>query len=121
MRYQRRIQEDASGAAGWRWREGLSVGLDQQLMKRLHELAKKEEKELSTVARELIDRGWVLVALREYREGTSSLRTMAEKLDLSLAQAIDLLSELGVRSPIAYDDCRESYAAASSLVADKED
>lgn len=90
-------------------------------MKRLHELAKKEKKELSTVARERIDQGWILVALREYREGRLSLRTMAEKLDLSLSHAIDLLSELGVRSPIGYDDYLESFADASSLVADKED
>ncbi len=46
---------------------------------------------------------------------------MAKKMDLSLSQAIDLVSELGVRSPIGYDDYLESYAAASSLVADAED
>ena len=99
----------------------LSIRLDEQSMKRLRELAKKEKKELSTVARELIDQGWVLVALREYREGNLSLGTMARKMDLSLSQAIDLLSELGVRSPIGYDDYLESYAAARSLVADSED
>lgn len=99
----------------------LSVRLDEQAMKRLHELAKKEKKELSTVARELMEHGWVLVALREYGEGKLSLGTMAQKLDLSVSQAIDLLSELGVRSPIGYDDYLESYAAASSLVADKDD
>ena len=99
----------------------LSVRLGEQTMKRLHELAKKENKELSTVARELIDQGWVLVALREYRDGKLSLGTMAQKLDLSLSQAIDLLSELGVRSPIGYDDYLASYAAAGSLVADKDD
>ena len=99
----------------------LSVRLDESSMKRLHELAKKEKKELSTVARELIEQGWVLTALREYREGHLSLGTMAQRLDLSLSQAIDLLSELGVRSPIGYDDYLESYAAASSLVADTDD
>ena len=99
----------------------LSVRLDEPSMKRLHELAKKEKKELSTVARELIEQGWVLTALREYREGRLSLGTMAQRLDLSLSQAIDLLSELGVRSPIGYDDYLESYAAARSLVADKDD
>ena len=90
-------------------------------MKRLRELAKKEKKGLSAVAHELIDQGWVFVALREYREGKLSLGTMAKKMDLSLSQAIDLLSELGVRSPIGYDDYLESYAAANSLVADAAD
>lgn len=99
----------------------LSVRLDEPSMKRLRELARKEKKELSAVARELIDEGWILVALREYREGNLSLGTMAQKLDLSLSQAIDLLSDLGVRSPIGYDDYLASYAAARGLVADKED
>jgi predicted HTH domain antitoxin len=89
-------------------------------MRRLRELAKKERKELSTVARELIDQGWVLVALREYREGKLSLGTMASRLGLSLSEAVDLLSELGVRSPIEYDDYLASYATATSLVADSE-
>lgn len=99
----------------------LSVRLDEQAMERLRELAKKEKKELSTVARELIEQGWVLVALREYQEGKLSLGTMAQKLNMSLSHAIDLLSELGVRSPVAYDDYLESYAAANSLVADRDD
>ena len=32
-----------------------------------------------------------------------------------LAEAIDLLSELGVRSPIEYDDYLKSYATARDL------
>jgi len=98
----------------------LSVRLDKESMRRLRELAKKERKELSTVARELIDQGWVLVALREYREGKLSLGTMASRLGLSLSEAIDLLSELGVRSPIEYDDYLASYATANSLIGDSE-
>jgi predicted transcriptional regulator len=98
----------------------LSVRLDERAMQRIRELAQNQGKELSTVARELIEEGWVLVALREYQEGRLSLGTMAAKLELSVAQAIDLLAELGVRSPIAYDDYLESYTAAKNLVADKD-
>jgi len=42
------------------------------------------------------------------------------RLGLSLSEAIDLLSELGVRSPIEYDDYLASYATANSLIGDSE-
>ena len=99
----------------------VSVRLDAQTLERLRELARREHKELSTVARELIDQGWVFTALREYRDGRLSLRNVAERLGVSLSEVIDLLSELGVRSPIEYDDYLASYAAAHSLAADSDD
>jgi predicted transcriptional regulator len=94
----------------------LSVRLDKETIGRLRSLARRQKKEISTVARELMDQGWVFVSLREYRQGKLSLGTMAGRLGLSLAEAIDLLSELGVRSPLEYDDYLQSYAAARRLV-----
>ena len=91
------------------------------VMERLRELASRHKKELSTMARELIEQGSILVSLREYREGSLSLGNLAERLDMSIAQALDLLAELGVRSPIAYDDHLESDRATHSLVADEGD
>jgi len=95
----------------------MSVRLDAETLRHLREIAKREKKELSTVARELIDQGWVFVRLREYREGKLSLGTAAQRLGMSLSEAIDLLSELGVRSPIEYDDYLRSYRAASEFLA----
>jgi predicted transcriptional regulator len=94
----------------------MSVRLDTEVVGRLRELAKKEKKEVSTVARELIDQGWVFLTLREYREGKLSLGLVAKRLKMSLSEVIDLLSELGVRSPIEYDDYLKSYAAASEFL-----
>jgi predicted transcriptional regulator len=99
----------------------LSVRLDEAAMERIRELASRQEKELSTVARELIEQGWILVTLKEYRDGKLSLGNLAERLDVSVAQALDLLAELGVRSPVTYDDYLEGYRVSHSLVADKDD
>lgn len=96
----------------------MSVRLDTEALRRLRELAKRERKEISTVARELIDEGWVFLALREYRQGKLSLGTVAKRLKMPLADVIDLLAELGVRSPIEFDDYLKSYAAASEFVHD---
>jgi hypothetical protein len=55
------------------------------------------------------------IALREYGEGKISLGTLAERLGVPLAEAIDLLSEIGVRSPIEYDEFLRGYAAGREL------
>lgn len=94
----------------------MSVRLDTEALRRLRELAKRERKEISTVARELMDEGWVLLTLREYRQGKLSLGMVAKRLKIPLADVIDLLAELGVRSPIEYDDYLKSYAAASEFL-----
>jgi hypothetical protein len=91
----------------------MSVRLDSQGLKRLRELAKREKKELSAAARELMEYGWVFLMLREYRGGTRSLGSLAEALGVSLSEAIDLLADLGVRSPLEYDDYLRGYAAAA--------
>jgi len=66
-------------------------------------------------ARELMDYGWLFLMLREYRGGKRSLGSFAKALGVSLAEAVDLLAELGVRSPIEYDDYLKGYEAASEF------
>lgn len=94
----------------------MSVRLDPAGLRRLKELAKREKKEISAVARQLMDYGWVFLMLREYREGKRSLGSFARALGVSLSEAIDLLADLGVRSPVGYDDYLKGYAAASEFV-----
>jgi len=94
----------------------MSVRLDPEGLRRLRELAKRERKEVSAVARELMDHGWVFLMLREYREGKRSLGSLARALGVSLSEAIDLLADLGVRSPLEYDDYLKGYTAASGFV-----
>jgi hypothetical protein len=94
----------------------LSVRLDERAMRRLRERARKEGKELSTVARDLIDEGLVLTTMREYREGKLSLGLLASRLGLSVSEALDSLAKIGVVSPIAYDEYLESAETARALV-----
>ena len=71
---------------------------------------------MSAVARDLMYHGWTFLMLREYREGRRSLGSLARALGVSLSEAIDLLADLGVRSPLEYDDYLRGYAAASAFV-----
>ena len=94
----------------------MSVRVSSEGRRRIRELARREKKEVSTVARELMDYGWVFLMLRDYRAGKVSLVTFARKLDVSLAEAIDLLAELGVRSPLEYDDYLKGFSPAAAFV-----
>jgi predicted transcriptional regulator len=96
----------------------LSVRLNDESLKRVRELATRDKKEISMMMRELIDQGLVLLALREYREGKLSLGSLAKCLGVSLAEAIDLLADLGVRSPIEYDEYLQSLQTASRILRD---
>ena len=89
----------------------VSLRLKDREMKRLDELSKMSHKDKSTVARELIDYGWEFLMMKRYKEGKLSLSTLSDKLELSLSETIDLLSEFGVESPIDYEDYVKGFEA----------
>ncbi|MBI4687358.1 MAG: hypothetical protein HY756_06215 [Nitrospirae bacterium] len=76
----------------------ISLRLKDREIKRINELSKMGHKDKSAVARELIDYGWEFLMLKLYREGKMSLSALSEKLELSVSETIDLLSEFGVES-----------------------
>ncbi len=87
----------------------ISLRLKDRDFKRVNELSKIEHKDKSTVARELIEHGWEFLMIKLYREGKLSLSTLASKLELSVSETIDLLSEFGIESPIEYDDYLKGF------------
>lgn len=87
----------------------ISLRLKDREFKRLVELSKKEHKDKSTVARELLQYGWDFMMVKLYKEGKLSLSSLASRLELSISETIDLLAELGVRAPIEYDDYLKGF------------
>ena len=67
------------------------------------------KKDRSTVARELMEYGWEFMMIKLYRDGKLSLSSLAEKLELSISETIDLLAEFGIESPIDYDDYLKGF------------
>jgi predicted HTH domain antitoxin len=82
----------------------LSVRLSDQELKRLEILAKGEGKEKSSLARELIMDGLKYKKILAYKEAKISLSRLSKTLGLSLSEAIDLLTSIGIAAPINYDD-----------------
>lgn len=87
----------------------ISLRLKDREMNRINETAGILRKDKSAVARELIDYGWEFLMLKLYREGKLSLGTLAEKLELSVSETIDMLASFGIESPLDYDDYLKGF------------
>jgi hypothetical protein len=85
----------------------ISLRLNDRDLEKIDELSKLERKDRSTAARELLKYGWEFLMLRYYMEGTLSLEGLAEKLDVSISEAIDLLAKLGIEAPIELEGLPE--------------
>jgi len=94
----------------------MSVRLSEQELKRLKTLAKEEDKEKSSVARELLMDGLKYKMLLAYKEGKVSLAKLSKSLGMSLSEAIDLLSSFGLPSPISYDDYLKGVDTARKAI-----
>ena len=73
-----------------------------------------EKKEKSVVARELMRAGWVFRWVKLYHQGKVSLGKAAENLDMSTGELIDFLAELGVESPLEYDDYMAGFESLNT-------
>ncbi len=83
--------------------------LKEKELNRLNEYSKMVNKDKSSVARDLIDHGWEFLMIKLYKEGKISLSSLSSKLEFSLSETIDFLSEFGVESPIDYDEYLEGF------------
>jgi len=87
----------------------ISLRLKDRELKRLAVLSKLTQKDKSMIARELMEYGWEFMMIRLYKEGKLSLSTLASRLDMSVSETIDLLSEFNIQSPIEYADYLKGF------------
>jgi len=82
----------------------ISLRLKEKEKKMIDELSIIENKDRSSVTRELIDYGWTYLMIKYYKDGKLSMEVLAKKLDISISEVIDLLSEIGIDATITYED-----------------
>ncbi len=82
----------------------ISLRLENSELRRIDDLSSQEHKGRSTIARELIQQGLQFRMIKQYREGKLSLGILAKSLDVSIGEAIDMLAEFGIESPVEYED-----------------
>lgn len=81
----------------------------------IKKISMKSNSDRSYAARILIDNGWMYYILKEYKEGKISTGRAAEELEISISELIDLLADLGIKSPINYEDYLEGEKYAKEL------
>ena len=86
-----------------------TLRLDEETLRRIEELARREAHDRSAVVRELLNYGWQHLMLKQYREGRISLGRLAQELELSLGETLDLLAELGIQAPLELEDVISGY------------
>lgn len=92
----------------------ISLRLDDREMDILQRVA-EEEPDRSAAARALIQDGWKFIILQRYREGRISTGKAARELGLPISEFVDLLRQLGIQSPVSYDDFLEGEGDLEEL------
>ncbi len=86
-----------------------SFRLDDKELERIEKLAQEEGEDKSQSVRELLDYGWEYLMIRQYKEGKLSLSRLSQELEEPISEVMDLLADLGVKSPIDKDEVMEGY------------
>lgn len=93
----------------------MSLRLGKKEVDRISRLSKQKKEAKSEVVRGLLHDGWVFYWLKLYSEKKVSIGKMAEELDLSVNEVIDLLAEFGIESSILYDDYLLGFKSLKTL------
>lgn len=94
----------------------ISFRLSDQELRRLQAIAREEDKEKSSVARELFAEGIKFKTLLSYKEGKVTLSQLGRTLGMNISQALDFLSMFGIQSPVSYDDYLQGRATAKKVI-----
>jgi len=82
----------------------VSFRLSEKQKEIIENIASEENKDKSEVARELIDYGETFRAVKRYKKGKISIGKMASELDITITEAMSLLTELGINSGVTQED-----------------
>jgi len=93
----------------------MSLRLGKEEIDIISRLSKHKKEAKSEVVRGLLRAGWVFYWLKLYSENKVSLGKMAEELDFSVNEVIDLLSDFGIESQVTYDDYLQGFENLKTL------
>lgn len=93
----------------------ITLRLKERELSFINELSKKENGDRSYAARKLMDYGWIYFILKDYKDGKISLGKAAKQLDLTITELIELLADLGIKSPISYEDYLDGYKSLKDI------
>jgi len=84
-----------------------SVRIPEEIDKAIDYVARSEKLEKTSSLRKLTRMGFELYVAKSYERGKMTLREAADLLQVNIIEAIDLLSEMGVKGNIKTKDVME--------------
>ncbi|MCL5771738.1 MAG: ribbon-helix-helix domain-containing protein [Actinobacteria bacterium] len=93
----------------------MNLRLNKEEIDRISKLSAQKKEAKSEIIRELLNEGWMFYWLKLYSAGKVSVGKMAEELDLSVNEALDLLAEFGIEFSIRYDDYLSGFENLKKL------
>ncbi|MFW5932777.1 MAG: ribbon-helix-helix protein, CopG family [Candidatus Hadarchaeota archaeon] len=91
--------------------KSVSIRLREKDLELLEKIAERSRKNRSEVARDLIVEGKKFDILKRYRKGVLSIEKAAKELGINVGEFMDFLTELGIKSPVRYEDYKEGIEA----------
>jgi len=85
----------------------VSIRMDEENYAFLQKLAKEGKEDLSKAAREVVNKGRVMLAIEKYKKGEASLGKAAELAGIPIGRMINVLAEYGVESNLDREDYLE--------------
>jgi predicted HTH domain antitoxin len=82
----------------------LSIRLKDDDYKFLSVLAKEEKEDVSKAARELVDRGRIMLAIEKYKKSEASIEKSARIAGVSISKMLEIFKEYGVEANLEYED-----------------
>jgi hypothetical protein len=95
----------------------LAVRLEKMEQSRLAFFSKKRHMNKSQAAKELMKKGYLMYQLDEYKAGNTSLGALAETLDLSMLETLNLVATYNAHPHVPKDYLVEAAATAKTLFA----
>jgi hypothetical protein len=91
-----------------------SLRIPEDIDKAIEYVAKSEKLEKTQSLRKLARLGFEFYAAKSYERGSLTLREVADLLNLTLSETIDILSEMGIKGNIKARDVMESLKSVRS-------
>jgi len=82
----------------------MSIRMDKENYDFLNELSREEKGDLSKVARELVYKGRLMLAVERYKNGEASLGKAAQLAGVPVGRMVTILADYGVESNLEKED-----------------
>jgi len=94
----------------------LTLRLPKEDLDAVQQISLQTKKDKSTILRELVELGKMYYAITQYKQGKISIGKTAELAGVNLAELMDTLTSLGIKSNLDVEDYLEGKKYAQKVI-----